>query len=281
MALIGVGYIGGSWALAARERGVVGDCVGYDSDATATAAAVERGVVARAAASVADAVTGADLVMLAAPVGALAAALDATAVAVSPAAVVIDVGSVKAPIMAAATARGLRFVGCHPMAGTEARGVAAADAGLFVDRVCFICAAAGMEAAIVDRVAAAWERVGARAAAIDPAVHDAVLAAVSHLPHVASFALAGTLAGDAEALCQALPSGPANTSLRDTTRIAASSPAVWRDIFLENRASLLPLVERLESWVATMKEAMKDGDAAALEALLAEANRGRRRLVGP
>jgi prephenate dehydrogenase len=191
------------------------------------------------------------------------------------------VGSVKGAVVAAVEAampHG-RFVGCHPMAGNERSGPEAADESLFRDRLCFVCPGARTAPDAVAQASTFWQGLGARVVAIDPEPHDAAMAAVSHLPHVAAFALAASLFERLPALEKSGPAAAATTSLRDTTRIAASNPAVWRDIFLENRAHLLPLVRTLEGRVGELRAAIEAGDGAALEALLATGRAARQRLT--
>jgi cyclohexadieny/prephenate dehydrogenase len=271
LALLGAGYIGGSVALAARRAGVAARVVGYDQDPEAVAVARERGIIDEVASTPEQAVAGAGLVVLAAPVGSLGALARRIAPAVPAGALVIDVGSVKGAVVAAVEAAmpSGQFVGCHPIAGNERSGPAAADGSLFRDRVCFVCPGGRAAPAAVARATAFWQALGARVLTVAPEPHDAAMAAVSHLPHVAAFALAASLADRLPQLQQGGPAAATTTSLRDTTRIAASSPAVWRDIFLENRAHLLPLVRALEGQVAALGSAIERGDAGALEALLA------------
>jgi prephenate dehydrogenase len=281
LALLGVGYIGGSVALAARAAGRAGRVVGYDPDPAAGQVARARGIVDEVAPSPEAAVEGAAVVVLAAPVAGLGALARQIAARLPERALVIDVGSVKASVVAAVEGAlpGGRFVGCHPLAGTERSGPAAADAVLFRDRVCFLCPGPRASDAAVSEAGAFWEALGARVLRLEPEPHDAVMAAVSHLPHVAAFALAASLG---EALPFLEGHGPAaapTTSLRDTTRIAASSPAVWRDILLENRAHLLPLVRALEGRVTALRAAIEAGDPARLEAELAAGRASRDRLV--
>jgi cyclohexadieny/prephenate dehydrogenase len=281
LALLGAGYIGGSVALAARRAGLAGRVIGYDQDPAAAATARERGILDETAGTPEEAVAGAALVVLAAPVGSLGALAARIARAVPPGALVIDVGSVKGAVVAAVEAAmpSGRFVGCHPIAGNERSGPAAADATLFRDRLCFVCPGGRASAPAVAQATAFWQALGARVMTIAPEPHDAAMAAVSHLPHVAAFALAASLAERLPELQQVGPAGASTTSLRDTTRIAASSPAVWRDIFLENRAHLLPLVRALEGQVAALRAAIEAGDARALEALLATGRASREALT--
>jgi prephenate dehydrogenase len=281
LAILGVGYIGGSLALAARAAQMARRVVGYDPDPAALAQGRERGILDQAADSPEAAVQGAALVVLAAPVASLGALARRIAPQVLPQALVIDVGSVQAPVVAAVEAAlpGGRFVGCHPLAGTERSGPGAADESLFRDRVCFVCPGPGASAAAIGEATALWAALGARVLRLAPEPHDAVMAAVSHLPHVAAFALAASLTERLPLLDAEGPSAAPTTSLRDTTRIAASSPRVWRDILLENRTHLLPLVRALEGRVSALRAAIEAGDGVALEAELTAGRVCRDRLV--
>ena len=281
LALLGVGYIGGSAALAARRAGIVGEVVGYDRLAAAAQAATRLGVIDRSVASAEAAVAGASLVLLAAPVRAMDALLRAIAPALDAAATVIDVGSVKAGIAAAAEAAlpDGRFIGCHPMAGAEFSGAEAAVPDIFAGRVCFVCPGKRAQETALLAAHEFWRAIGCRTVAIEPDVHDRLMAAQSHLPHVASFALAGALASALPFLEATTTIASPTTSLRDTTRIAASGPAVWRDILLANASNVLPLIQELEMRVAEIKSAVAAGDGAALERILAEAQSCRKRLV--
>lgn len=282
VALLGVGYMGGSLVLAARQAGCVGKITGYDLDAATGMPALARGVVDMMAATPAQAVASAQLVVLAAPVGSLAELATQIAPALAPGTLVIDIGSVKSSVISsvrAALPPTVAFVGCHPLAGLEATGVGAATPSLYRDKPCLICTD-GADAADVSRVFEFWSAVGAVPVRSEARAHDAFMAAASHLPHVASFALAHALVPAAEALRQAMPSGASPTSLRDTTRIAASSPAVWRDIFIANKDHLLPLIDQLAASVMALRDAVAQGDLAGLHALLSSARAARRTLVG-
>jgi prephenate dehydrogenase len=283
LALLGVGYIGGSVALAARAARRAGRVVGYDPDPAALALARERGVIDGEAATPEAAVEGAAVVVLAAPVASLGELARRIAARVPARALVIDVGSVKAPVVAAVEAAlpGGRFVGCHPLAGTERSGPGASEEGLFRDRVCFLCPGLHAAADAVEEARAFWSALGARVLELAPEPHDAVMAAVSHLPHVAAFALAASLTDTLAFLEAHGPAAAPTTSLRDTSRIAASSPPVWRDILLANRAHLLPLVRALEGRVTALRTALERDDRMALEAELAAGRACRDRLVKP
>jgi len=281
LALIGVGYIGGSAALAARRAGLVGGVTGYDVAPQAGSLALARGVVDEMAGSAEDAAAGASLVLLATPVQSLASLVRRIAGRLAPTATVIDVGSVKQPVGLEADAAlpDGRFVGCHPMAGAEHGGVAAADPEIFVGRMCFLCPSDRTSAEAVRAAEQFWRGLGCQVASIEASLHDRLMAAVSHLPHVAAFALAASLSDALPLVESNALAGRPTTSLRDTIRIAASSPQVWRDILLANREYLLPLVRELEHRVSTLGAAMAAGDAAALEAALTLGQACRQRLV--
>jgi prephenate dehydrogenase len=285
LAIIGAGQIGGSIALAARAAGAVTDIAGFGRNPETLRRAVARGILDRAAPSAAEAARGAALVVLATPVRSLGALAAEIAPVLGADALVIDAGSVKAAAVAAIEARlgdrAARFVGCHPLAGSERFGPDAAAPELFHDRICVICPTARTLPELVARAERFWRALGAIPHRMDAALHDRVLGAASHLPHVAAFALAAAIGSiDAEG-------GPASvalralttTSLRDTTRVAASSPAMWRDIFLDNRGEMLPLIDRLAAAIAALRAAVEAGDAARLEELLEVARAARRKIV--
>jgi len=280
-ALLGAGYIGGSAALAGRRSGSLGRVVGYDPEPQATAAAIRQGAIDEIAARPETAVRGASLVLLAAPVRSLQPLLVRIAAALAPDATVIDVGSVKQALVATAETDlpSGQFVGCHPMAGAEYSGVEAADAGIFAGRVCFVCAPKNARAECVSAAHAFWTGIGCQTVAIDPAVHDRLMAAQSHLPHVAAFALAAALAPELPFLDRTTSAGSPTTSLRDTTRIAASGPAVWRDILLANASHVLPLIERLGDRVQDLVRAVAAHDGEAIERILAAGQACRQWLV--
>jgi prephenate dehydrogenase len=279
LALLGVGYMGGSLALAARRAGLASRIVGYEVDPEASAVARRRGIVDELSSRAVEAVRGARLVVLAGPVRSLAPLAAAVAAEVSPDALVIDIGSVKAPVVTAieATALAGRFVGCHPLAGTEASGPGAADETLYQGKVCFLCPGSRTAPEALARARTFWEALGAKVLTLGPEEHDAIMAAGSHLPHVGAFALAASLHQKADLLVSRGAAYPP-TSLRDSTRIAASSPAVWRDILLENRGHLLPLVAELEARVGELRSALERNDADALHALLTQGQAVRRKV---
>jgi prephenate dehydrogenase len=165
------------------------------------------------------------------------------------------------------------------MAGAEHVGVGAADPEIFAGRVCFLCPSAHTNAEAGRAASLFWQSLGCQVVSIEPSLHDHLMAAVSHLPHVAAFALAASLSDALPLIESNALLGRPTTSLRDTIRVAGSSPQVWRDILLANREHLLPLVRELEQRVSTIGAAMAAGDAAALEAALALGQSSRQRLV--
>jgi prephenate dehydrogenase len=280
-ALLGAGYIGGSAALAGRRSGLVGQVVGYDPEPGALAAALRKGVIEETASSPEAAVRDASLVLLAAPVQSLSGLLARIAPALAPEATVLDVGSVKAALVASAEAgvASGQFVGCHPMAGAEFSGAGKADGEIFAGRVCFVCPPRSARASAVSAAHDFWTGIGCRIVAVDPEVHDRLMAAQSHLPHVAAFALAAALVPELGFLDGTTSVASPTTSLRDTTRIAASGPVVWRDILLANAKHLLPLIEGLAGRVDAIARAVASGDGEGLARILAEGQACRQRLV--
>jgi prephenate dehydrogenase len=246
VAVVGVGLIGGSVGLAARRR-LRASVAGYDPDPGALAAAVDRGAVGAAAATVAEAVDGADAVVVAAPVGALPEAVGAALAAAGDTCVVTDVGSTKRAV--AAYSEDQRFVGGHPLAGAEASGVAHAREDLFEGATWYLTPTSRTSGLLYERLHRLIASLGARPAAIDADTHDRLMAAVSHLPHVIANVLvaqATRALGEGETLPA---TGP---SFRDATRVAGSNPRVWTDIYLANRDAL---VEQIDETVTRLQEA--------------------------
>ena len=276
LAVIGVGLVGGSLALALRRAGAAASIAGFDRDGQALERAVALGVIDAAAASASEAAKGADLVVVAVPVRAIGPVLHDVALAMDPQAVVTDVGSTKGEVVALAREelreRFPRFVPGHPIAGRESSGVEAAVADLFRAARVVLTPDSATAPDAVDLVKACWEAAGARVASMAAERHDRIFAAVSHLPHVLSFALVSEIAEreDAEELL-----GFAAGGFRDFTRIAASSPEMWRDIALQNRAALLEELDRYGARLAVFRELIARGDGPGLERLMTEARTAR------
>jgi prephenate dehydrogenase len=280
LAVVGVGQIGGSVALAARAAGAVTEVVGWGRRAETLERACSLGIIDRAAPSRAEAARGAALVVLATPVRSLGEVARDIAPALEAGAIVFDVGSVKATAIREVERHLPKgsFVACHPIAGTERMGPDAASPLLFEGRRCVICPSENTRPEAALTIEALWTAMGAEPVRMEAALHDRVMGAGSHLPHVAAYALASVMTAlDAEVV-SALLRLP-TSSLRDTTRVAASSPAMWRDIFLDNKAEIVPLVERLAARIEALRAAIAAGDAGGVEALLAEGKSGRDRIM--
>ena len=277
LAVIGVGLIGGSFALALRRAGAVSSVVGFDRDAAALERAASLGVIDAAAGSISEAAKGADLVVVAVPVRAIGTVLHDVALAMQPGAVVTDVGSTKADVTRTARAelreRFARFVPGHPIAGREASGVDAAAADLFRGARVVLTPSSDTAADAIELVRGAWEAALGRVTTMQAEEHDRIFAAVSHLPHLLSFALVSEIAGrDNAADLFSFAAG----GFRDFTRIAASSPEMWRDIALQNRAALLDELDRYASRLAVFRALIDKGEGPGLERLMAEARNARR-----
>jgi prephenate dehydrogenase len=280
LAVMGAGQIGGSVALAARAAGAVSEVVAWSRTREKLERAQALGIIDRAAPSAAEAARGAALVVLAAPVRSLGELAAEIAPALEPGAIVIDVGSVKATAIAAVEPKlpPGAFVACHPIAGTERVGPDAASPLLFEGKRCVLCPTPRSREEAVATIERLWTAMGAEPVRMDAELHDRVLGAGSHLPHVAAYALAGTLGGIATDVIEGLRRLPTQ-SLRDTTRVAASSPIMWRDILLDNRAEVLPLIEALGKQIEALRAAVAESDGKRIEQLLEAGKSGRDRLV--
>ncbi len=277
LAILGVGLIGGSVALALKRAGAVRHVVGCGRGRANLDQALQLGVIDAIADTPEAAVAGADAVLLALPVGAMADSFARIARHLRPDALVTDAGSTKQDVVAAARA-GLgarigQFVPGHPIAGAEHSGVKAARADLYTNRQVILTPLDENPAASVERIAALWRATGARVATMNPETHDRVFAAVSHLPHLAAFALVDELAArdNAELYFEYAGSG-----FRDFTRIAASHPEMWRDIALANRE---PLQQELTAYIEALEQLRRrlaEADGSALEALFARASTARK-----
>ena len=239
LSVLGVGLLGGSIGLAVKS--LISSCrvVGYGHRTSTLRAALERGALDDAYDHAAEAVRGADLVILCTPVGLLGPLLEEIAPALEPGAIVTDVGSTKRSIVARAArvlpagrgANAARFVGSHPMAGSEKRGVQYASADLFKDAVCITTPDGETDGAALENVESFWRLLGMRVRRLSPDDHDRLIADVSHLPHALAAALVSMQADEGIDLC--------GRGFLDSTRIAAGDGVLWRDILLDNRDNLL------------------------------------------
>ncbi|TDG24787.1 prephenate dehydrogenase/arogenate dehydrogenase family protein [Paraburkholderia silviterrae] len=282
LVIFGVGLIGGSLARALRERsGATGRVIGVGRRAHSVARALELGVIDAAAtlddeAALAAALEGADLVLIAAPVAQTQALLERIAPHLEPQTIVTDAGSTKGDVIAAARAAlGARigqFVPGHPIAGRESSGVEAALPDLYVGRNVVLCPLEENAPEALERIAAMWRATGAVIGQMPAAQHDRVFASVSHLPHVLSFALVDQILATPDA---ELKFSFAAGGFRDFTRIAASSPEMWRDVCLANRTALLAELDAYTDVLAKLRAAIDAGDGAALETVFARSRAAR------
>ena len=282
LAVVGMGLIGSSVARGCRARpGLVGELVATDASAAVLARVAELGLADAVEPELAQAVAGADGVMLCAPVGTFAALAAALAPHLMPGAVVTDAGSTKQSVirdLAAALPAGVHLVPAHPMAGTEHSGPDAGFAALFQDRWCLITPPAGTDPAAVERVAALWRGLGSTIEVMDAAHHDRVVAIVSHLPHLIAFTICGTADDLADESRQQVMRFAA-AGFRDFTRIAASDPVMWRDVFLNNREALLEMLARFTEDAQAMARAVRWGDGGYIEDKIERGRAIRRSLI--
>lgn len=278
LAVVGVGLIGGSFAAALKQAGKVSHVTGAGRSRENLELARRRGLIDAIAPDAGAAARDADLVLVAAPVAQFPAIFAELARALAPGAAVTDGGSTKCDVIAAARrtlgAKLAQFVPGHPIAGAEHSGAQAASATLFRDRRVVLTPLAENAPATIERVAEAWSACGARVSRLGAEEHDAVLAAVSHLPHILAYALVHDIARrpNAEQLFSFAAGG-----FRDFTRIASSHPEMWRDICLANRDRLAAELARYQAELGDIARLLAAGDGAALERLFAEARAARNR----
>ncbi|MCM2253291.1 MAG: prephenate dehydrogenase/arogenate dehydrogenase family protein [Ramlibacter sp.] len=276
LGLIGCGLMGGSFALALKRAGLVKRVVGYSKSPSTTERARAMGVIDVEAPSALLAVSGADIVLLAVPVAATEATLKAIRHLVTDKMLIMDVGSTKRDVIDAAR-RVLRdhvgsFVPCHPIAGKELSGVEHADAELYAGKQVILTPIDRTEAVQLRDAVRVWESLGCRVQQMAPEAHDAAFAAVSHLPHLISFALMNSVTGQEQGDQYLSLAGP---GFRDFTRIAASDPKMWRDILLANKHELLAQSDIFQRTLKQMELLIDSGDGDSLEALVALASDAR------
>jgi cyclohexadieny/prephenate dehydrogenase len=277
VAVVGLGLLGGSVAAAARARGVARRVVGVARQRETAAQALRTGIVDEAGTELETLVAGAELLVLATPLGAMPEVLRRAAGSLAEGCIVTDVGSVKGSLgetLAGLLPPGVLYVGAHPMAGSHRRGLDHARADLFEGAPCVVAPAPGTPPAAVARVVAFFRALGARVLERDPADHDREVAWVSHLPHALAFAYAHALA-DAPAAAAALR----GTGFRDFTRIAHSDPELWAEILCGNRKALADTLSRAGARLAELARAVEQGDGEAVERFLAAARESLARLA--
>ena len=284
-AIIGVGLIGGSLGMILRRKGLADHVVGIGRRVENLKTAVELGAIDRYVADPKEGIKGSDLVILATPVDTYERHLRDWAHCLESGAIVSDVGSVKGTLVErseAAMPSGVHFVGAHPIAGKEKTGVAAGSDLLFAGARCILTPTKNTDRRALECITQLWEETGSIVLTMDPHVHDHILGAVSHLPHVAAFALMNALADTRDHHLPSLDlASHSGGGLRDTTRIAASSPEMWRDIFLWNRDNVVSLIERYQQSLDELKGLIAAGDGAGIEKALERAKQEREKLHMP
>ena len=266
VALIGFGLIGGSIARAVREQRLAKEIVTTARSAKTRARVEQLGIVDRVVETNAEAVDGADLVILCTPVGACGAVAQEIADHLKPGAIISDVGSVKGAVvkdMAPHLPANVHFVPAHPVAGTEHSGPDSGFAELFINRWCILTPPEGSDAGAVERLRAFWAGIGAKVEIMTPDHHDMVLAITSHLPHLIAYTIVGT-ADELEGVTQSEVLKFSAGGFRDFTRIAASDPTMWRDVFLTNKDAVLEMLGTFNEDLSKLTRAIRRGDGEAL-----------------
>lgn len=281
LALIGIGLIGSSIARGVRVKGLARHVAITTRTAETLAEAQALGLGDSYTMDAVEAVRGADLVILCTPVGAYRAVTETIAPALEPGAIVSDVGSVKQhviKVMRPLLPAGIHFIPGHPIAGTEHSGPAAGFPELFVNRWCVLTPETGTDIAAVERLTAFWGALGSRVEVMDAAHHDLVLAITSHVPHLIAYNIVGTVA-DLEQDTKSEVIKFSASGFRDFTRIAASDPVMWRDVFLTNRDAVLEMLGRFLEDLSQLQRAVRVGDGAALEQLFSRTRAIRRSII--
>jgi cyclohexadieny/prephenate dehydrogenase len=281
IALIGIGLIGSSIAHAARRGKLAGSIVGSARSAETRKVAKDIGVVDEAFDTAAEAVKGADLVIICTPVGAYGQVAREIKPALRPGAIVTDVGSVKMAVVrdvAPHIPAGVHFIPGHPIAGTEESGPRSGFAELFDDRWHILTPLKDSDATMVDKLEAFWKALGSKVDRMDPAHHDMVLAITSHLPHLIAYTTVAT-ASDLEEVTDSEVIKYSASGFRDFTRIAASDPTMWRDIFLSNKEAVLEMLGRFSEELSVLQKAIRWGDGETLFNLFTRARGVRRGIV--
>jgi len=282
LGLVGCGLMAGSFALALRRARQVERVVAFSPSERTTRRALELGMIDQRADSAAQAVQGSDVVLLGVPVRSTHSCLADIRDHLAPDALLMDVGSTKGDVIDAAQralgSRITQFLPAHPIAGKELAGIDHADAGLYQHRVTILTPLPSNTPAQIDLARQLWLAVGSQVILMDPKQHDAALAAVSHLPHVIAFAAVHALLDQAGGTDFMAVAGP---GFRDFSRIAASDPAVWRDILLSNRTEVLHQSRLFRQALEQLEQAIEQSDAAALEKAVARARDARAAWPGP
>lgn len=281
LALIGIGLIGSSIARGVRLHGLASEIAIATRKQETLDEARALGLGDSYSLDAAEAVRGADLVILCTPVGAYGAVMEQIADALQPGAVLTDVGSVKQHVVDVVSPHlpdGVHFIPGHPIAGTEYSGPAAGFPELFVGRWCVLTPVGGTDPEAVERLTRFWEALGSNVEAMSAEHHDLVLAITSHVPHLVAYNIVGTVA-DLEAATQSEVIKFSASGFRDFTRIAASDPVMWRDVFLTNRDAVLEMLGRFLEDLAQLQRAVRVGDGPAMESLFTRTREIRRSII--
>ncbi len=281
VAVLGLGLIGSSLCHAMKSHGIAGKIMGHAKSAETRETALEIGLVDAVFEQAADAIIGADLVILCAPVGACGALAAAIKSNLKQGAIVTDVGSVKGAIVRECGPHipaGVHFIPGHPIAGTEQSGPRSGFAELFQGRWCILTPVAGTDQAAVAKLEAFWKACGSNVEVMDAEHHDLVLAITSHLPHLIAYTTVAT-AADLESVTDSEVIKYSASGFRDFTRIAASDPTMWRDIFLNNKDAVLEMLGRFSEELSVLQRAVRWGDGETLFNLFTRAREARRNII--
>ena len=282
VAIIGVGLIGASLALALKESALADTVTGVGRTLENLETALRIGAVDDFTRDIAEGVEGAELVIVAVPVGRIPSAVLEAAAALGPGAIITDVGSVKGSVIDAVDEGlpdGINFIPAHPIAGTEHQGASAAFSTLFKGRLCILTPTVKTDSEALEKVRSMWERVGSRVISMDASRHDSVLSAVSHLPHMIAYTLVNTVAGSDGEELDIL--GFSAGGFKDFTRIASSSPEMWADICSANSAPIVEMINSFLKRLERLKHLIKADDRAAVLKEFEKAKRLRDTLIEP
>ncbi|MDA3792379.1 MAG: prephenate dehydrogenase [Elusimicrobia bacterium] len=279
-AIAGVGLIGGAMGMDLREKKLAGAVTGWGRNLKKLQKAVELGACDEITLNCREAVGGADLVVLATPPAIILRQLKEILPYLKKDAVVIDVGSIKKPIVQAAELdgfreRGVEFVGCHPMAGSDKTGVQNASLGFFAGEPCIITPYKNSEE-VTDKIINLWKELGSKVSVMEPAAHDEAVGVLSHLPHVLATALINTVKCYIESPLKA--SGLSGASLTDMTRVAMASPDLWYDIYDGNKTNLIKALKETETKLSQFRKALKKGNKTKIINIMNEAKKFREEL---
>lgn len=281
VALIGIGLIGSSLAHVIRQKKLAGEITGYARSETTRAKAFELGLVDRIYPTAAEAVAGADLVILCSPVGTYGALAAEIAPALKPGAILTDVGSVKGAVVKDVLPHvpaGVHFIPGHPIAGTEQSGPESGFSELFINRWCILTPLPDADGPAVERLATFWRACGSNVDVMTPEHHDLVLAITSHLPHLIAYNIVST-AADLEEVTSSEVIKYSAGGFRDFTRIAASDPTMWRDVFLNNKDAVLEMLGRFSEDLSALQRAIRWGDGDTLFNIFTRSRQIRRSII--